>query len=270
MKVQKVPAQSLVEFALIAPVLLLLAVAVWDGGGVLREQLILQESARAGARLLATGFGTVTADQVTTAVRAAGADLPLTASDPISVDAGGGTVTVSHTHELYTPVLRRLWGGGTGTLALQAQAKFYVPVQGPARLATPAPSVVCTFDMDMPAMENNSGWFSPPFQPAGRANAGYFVGRILANWTIPPDGSIWIALYAGNPFAGAHNPLAGKPDQFSGLLFSDKVGPHTTSISIDLPTITPGSTYTLYFYNFGNRLAGRSVGTASFLASACP
>jgi hypothetical protein len=270
------PAQSLIEFALLAPVLLLLTVAVWDGGGLLRDQLILDGAAQAGARLAATGYGSIRPDEMISAVRAAGADLPLAAADPVSVDPVGGTVTVSHSHGLYTPLLRRLWGNGSGTVTLQATAKFYVPVSvlSPTLVPVPAPPAPCTFDLQIPALDNNSGWFSPPFQLATRADAGYFVGRLLVNWTIPLSSSIELAVFANNPFAGSSNPMTGAqvaPSKIPGLRVVDKQAEPSTGISIDAttPIVAPGSTYTAYFYNYGNPLRA-SVGTVTYLKASCP
>ena len=274
MRSRRASAQSLVEFALVAPILLVLVVAVWDGGSLLREQLILQESARAGARLAATGYGTVLADQVVSAVRAAGSDLPIGASDPVAVDPVAGTVNILHSHQLYTPILRRLWGNESGAIALQAQAQFYIPNAGPDPVSVAAPAVPCTFDIDIPALDNNSGWFSPPLPVAARADAGYFVSRLLANWSFGAEaGSVEVALYPGNPFANKTNPtdhLA--PTQVPGALSIDKQGTKVWWLSIDAttPQITPGSTYTVYLYNFGSKLPRNSLATLTFLRTGCP
>ena len=50
MKARRSRGQSLVELALVAPILILLAMSVWDGGSVLREQVVLQQAARDGER----------------------------------------------------------------------------------------------------------------------------------------------------------------------------------------------------------------------------
>jgi hypothetical protein len=270
-------AQSLVEFSLVAPILLFLVVAVWDGGGLLREQLILQESARAGARLAATGFGTVQTDQIVSAARAAGGDLPLGPSDPVSVDPVAGSVDVSHTHQLYTPILRRLWGNGSGEVVLHARAQFAVPTQGPLHVTLPAPAIACTFDMDIPALDNNKGWFSPPLQIAARTDAGYFLSRLLVNWSFVSEASsVEIALYQGNPFASKTNPTDHLAPKDVSNVYAPwpivKDGGPTMGLSINVtaPTITPGSTYTVYFYNFGNRVPTNSLATFTYLKTACP
>ena len=50
------PGQSLVELALVAPIVIMLAMLAWDGGSVLREQVVLQQAARDGARVAATAY----------------------------------------------------------------------------------------------------------------------------------------------------------------------------------------------------------------------
>ena len=276
MSARRAPAQSLIEFALLAPVLLVLAVAVWDGGSALREQLILDGAARAGARLAATGYGSVQASEMVTAVQAAGADLPLGASDPVTVDPKAGTVTVSHTHALYTPLLRLLWGNGSGTITLKAQASFYVPapVLTPTLVPVPVPAAPCTFDLNIPSLGNNSGWFSPPFTLGSRSVAGYFLNRVLVYWALPPGKNVELSLFAGNPFANMSNPVGHTSGgQVAGTLVTNppKVGGLTPGLSLDLssPSTTAGYTYTVYFYNFGAAL-DPSLGTVTFLKAGCP
>jgi hypothetical protein len=148
--------QSLVELALVAPILILLAMSVWDGGSVLREQVVLQQAARAGARVAATGYGTSVASSVVgNAVLASAGDLPGLSSTPgyltISYpDAQSVRVLVRYDHALITPVLRQMWGNGTGMVALQASATFYVPQMTPVpgtvvpSTATPTPTPTMT------------------------------------------------------------------------------------------------------------------------------
>ena len=69
--------QALVELALIAPVLMLLAMGIWDGGGVLRDQAILDQAARDGARVAAMGYGsTVDPSVICSAVTHSAQNLP--------------------------------------------------------------------------------------------------------------------------------------------------------------------------------------------------
>jgi TadE-like protein len=263
-----------VEFALLAPVLLILAIVIWDGGSVLREQLILQEAARAGARVAATGYGTVPAAQIVTAARAAGSDLPLSSTDPISTDSATGLVTISHAHQLYTPVLRQLWGNGTGIVTLSARAQFLVPSALPAPVRPQqTESVPCSFSVDMPPLNNNTGWFSPPFQLADRSSSGYFRGRILIRWSANTQ-NLQLALYAGN-YSGQSNPVVGSqyaPQQIPGAITIVSSGGPTGGLSIDATgsQITPGSTYTVYFFNYGAPVLTSTVGTITFLKAGCP
>jgi hypothetical protein len=266
-------AQSLVEFAVLAPLLCLLAVMVWDAGSVLREQLILADAAGAGARVMATAYAGAPGAQVISAVRQAAADVPLAAADPISVDPLTGTVVVSHTHELYTPLLRQLWGNGTGVVTLQGRAQFWLPAAAPTPAAVPAPAAPCSFNLRIPPLDNNVGWFSPPFVLGNRADSGYFLGRILVHWDVGLTRNIKLALFEGNPFAGQSNPLEGSqhtPNKIPGVLIIEKEGGSVTSMSIDASGLTAGRTYTAYFYNFGARVDVTSVGTVTLLKSNCP
>jgi Flp pilus assembly protein TadG len=274
MKSSRLAAQALVEFAVLVPTLLILAIVIFDGGGVLREQLILQEAARAGARVAATGYGTVPAAQIISAARAAGSDIPLSAADPVSTDSATGLVTVSHAHQLYTPVLRQLWGNGTGLVTLSARAQFLVPSPPPAP-AQPqqTESAPCSFTVDMPPLSNNSGWFSPPFQLADGPNPGYFRGRILIRWSVTSQ-NVEVALYGGN-YSGQANPVVGSqyaPQNIPGVIQIVSSGGPTTGLSIDAtgPQITPLSTYTVYFFNYGAAVVSSSVGTITFLKAGCP
>jgi len=145
--------QALVELALVAPILILLAMSVWDGGGALREQVILQQAARDGARVAATGYGpTVLNTVVANAVIASARDLPALSSTPgyltISYpDAQSVQVRLTYAHSLITPVLRQLWSGGSGSISLHAAATFYLPQLTPVPatlVATPTPLPTAT------------------------------------------------------------------------------------------------------------------------------
>ena len=143
--------QSLVELALVAPILILLAMSVWDGGSVLREQVVLQQAARDGARVAATGYGHAVLDTVVAdAVAASARDLPGLSSAVSYPDPQSVQVRVTYVHSLITPVLRQVWAGGSGTISLQASATFYLPqlTPVPATLvlptATPSPTLAAT------------------------------------------------------------------------------------------------------------------------------
>jgi TadE-like protein len=149
-------AQSLVELALIAPIVILLAMSVWDGGSVLREQVVLQQAARDGARAAAIAYGGASLTVVQDAVLAsAAAELPGLPNTPgyLSVnynspDPQSVQVRLQYAHMLVTPVLRQLWGSSQGTVMLSASATFYLPqlTQVPATIvpSTPIPTATPT------------------------------------------------------------------------------------------------------------------------------
>jgi len=94
-----------VEFALLLPILLLVLLALVQVGALARDQLVLTQASRAGAREAAVDGS---ADAVTEAVRAAAAGLD---AGRVSVDVArsgtrGDPVTVSVTYEvpLATPL----------------------------------------------------------------------------------------------------------------------------------------------------------------------
>ncbi|HEY3058587.1 MAG TPA: TadE family protein, partial [Chloroflexota bacterium] len=142
-------AQSLVELALVAPLLIVLAMLAWDGGSVLREQIILQQAARDAARVAATQYWPRTPaqqDGLDAAVRQAALesarDLPGLAGTAnyltLSYPDGGQSVTVAlaYNHALLTPVLRNAWGGAGGAVRMTASATFFVPQ------LTPVPATI--------------------------------------------------------------------------------------------------------------------------------
>jgi hypothetical protein len=138
-------AQSLVEFGLVAPILLLMAILVWDGGSLLREQVILEQAARDGARVAASDFDQIDQEVVASVVQSSAAELDGVASS-VQYDPANQSVAVRVTfdHALYTPVLRQVWGGGSGIVRLQASAVFFVPqltpVPSPIVPSTPVPT----------------------------------------------------------------------------------------------------------------------------------
>jgi len=96
-----------VEFALLLPILLLVLLALVQVGALARDQLVLTQASRAGAREAAVDGS---ADAVTEAVRAAAAGLE---AGRVSVDVArsgtrGDPVTVSVTYEV--PVATPLAG----------------------------------------------------------------------------------------------------------------------------------------------------------------
>jgi len=120
--------QSVVEFAIMLPVLLVILFILVDFGRVFYYQIALSNAAREGARLAADG--TVPSDTVRLRVidEAVGT-IPLTTTD-ISVlpdDTVGYrtreypvTVTVRYGFTAFTPMISSFWGGGALTLARSA------------------------------------------------------------------------------------------------------------------------------------------------------
>jgi Flp pilus assembly protein TadG len=85
-----------VEFALIAPVVLLILVGVIQFGIVYRQYQVLQGAAREGARCASVQAGGFADCDVTTAVQNAALSYDLTNPPTVSVE-GGGTVCTDQT-----------------------------------------------------------------------------------------------------------------------------------------------------------------------------
>jgi hypothetical protein len=88
---------------------------------------------------------------VTSAVLASARDLPALSAAPgyLSItypDTQSVQVRLTYGHSLITPVLRQLWGNGSGTLFLQATATFYLPqlTPVPATVVIPTPTLTPT------------------------------------------------------------------------------------------------------------------------------
>ena len=145
-------AQALVEFALVAPILIMLAMLVWDGGSVLRDQVILQQAARDGARVAATAYASTVfpacgpaISPVAEAVKASAVDLPGLSSTVCYPDSQTVHMQVLYVHVLITPILRGIWGDSQGLLTLQANATFYLaPAPASVVPAPPTPTVTPT------------------------------------------------------------------------------------------------------------------------------
>jgi TadE-like protein len=283
--IRRARGQSFVELALVAPAVILVAMVVWDGGSVLREQVVLQQAARDGARVAAAGYGqSVPSSTVADAVTASAADLPGLPNTPgyLSIsypDPRTVQVRLTYPHALITPVVRQLWGGGT--LVLSASATFYLPQLTPVpativastATATPTPTLTptatptptptftptatptvgtCNRDVTIPALGNNSGYFVT-FQLSVSSTIG-------AAWSTTEDvgGKLWIYLYADNPFSGQTDP---PPADFfpSQSELSSSSGDTDTGVGLTSPVEPPG-TYTVYFFKRGAGLSNPSSG----------
>jgi TadE-like protein len=294
--------QSLVELALVAPILILLAMAAWDGGSALREQVVLQQAARDGARVAATAYGAgLPSSTVTNAVLASARDLSALSSTPgyLTVsypDAQSVRVQLRYAHPLVTPVLRQLWGGGT--LMLQASATFYVPqlTPVPATLPptpTPTPSptpnatatVIATLTptptpTPTPTVTPTP---TPPITtcqvpvsiPALNNNSGYWVviqvnvpSYIDVSWTLGSRDNIELDVYTNtptNPFAGQPNPTTITPPP--GELVGDRANTDRLEVRTTQSNLT--GSFTVYFYKQGAGLPA-TTGTFEYQSRTCP
>lgn len=272
--------QSLVEFALIAPIVILLAMATWDGGSVLREQIVLQQAARDGARAGATAYGGATNTIVTDAVLASASDLPaltgqmvtITRSNPQSI-----SVSVGYPHTLITPVLRQLWGSG-GTLTLAASATFFVPQLTPTPAAvvpstptaTPSPTPTIT-PTPTPAVPNPCSAIPDGQQlPALSNNTGYWCtlavtssSFIIAFWQDNFDPNNQIAMYLDNPspFVGQTDPSQLDPRQITATNLATTFRAGNGVLWGSSSCVQAGS-YSIYFFNRGSAFAA-SIGNVS-------
>jgi hypothetical protein len=84
-------------------------------------------------------------------------------------------------------------------------------------------------------------------------------GPITAHWTLPIAQSAALAVYAGNPFAGQIDPVAGG---LKGKPLAVLNASNTTSFSV-ATTSQPAGTYTVQFFNGGGAFIASS-GTVTF------
>jgi hypothetical protein len=300
--------QSLVELALIAPIVIVLAMAAWDGGSLLREQIVLEQAARDGARVAATAYGaTVTTATIQAAVLASAGDLPALSTTPgfLTVAYPNGTsvqVSLRYSHALVTPVLRQLWGGGAVTL--QSSAVFYLPHLTPVPVvvtpstATPTPTPTPTrtptpaLTPTATATHTATPTLTPTPSPTPTATPPP-VTICSRSFTIPPMSNnlgYWITfeVTTTTPIAalwelnsnGSNNI---EVDIYAGTPFSG-ANPNTSSpppgeiagkrdnndhVLVISGSRAPG-TYTAYFFDRGSRLDEDSEATISYLSAPCP
>lgn len=299
--------QSIVEFALIAPVVILLAMATWDGGSVLRDQVVLQQAARDGARARATAFGGATNAVVQDAVLAsAQSDLPSLTVQMITVspapDPQSITVSVRYPHALITPVLRQLWGGGSGTVTLQASSTFYVPQLTPTAAAivpstptatpSPTPTLSPTPTPTATPSPTPAATPVPPYVCANTPNTnqqfnalgasrGYWCTLTITSpvyiWGIwqdnnNPTNEIDIYLNTPNPFAGQSEPSSKDPTTITNTNLSASFRPsagvlwgYSAIPGTSSPTCETAGTYDVYFFN-----RGAAMGASPALVTTIP
>jgi Flp pilus assembly protein TadG len=123
--------QSLVEFALTLPLLVLIVMGVFDLGRAIYANTVLANAASEGARtgVIATKTDADISNAVkSTAVGLATTDSPLHISiSPSPTRTSGGTVTVmlTYTFTAITPLIGNIFGP-TGNLILQSSATMTV------------------------------------------------------------------------------------------------------------------------------------------------
>jgi hypothetical protein len=226
-------AQSLVEFALLAPILLVLSIAILDGGMVARDLVILQGAARSGARLAAAGYGTsVSGAAVTQAVMNAAADLPAAATRLSAslayADSKTVEVTVCYDHALVTPFLRSLWTGGSALMPLQARASFYLPQ------ATPVPATIIP-STPMPTATPSS---TATLSPTATATSGATVTPTATN--TPTATSTSTATSTATPTSTSTATLTPTPT------------PAPCDVAIAIPALAKNSGYYYTFTSAGS------------------
>ncbi len=115
---------TLVEFALVIPLLLFLVIGFFDLGLIVYARNTLSFAAREGARVAIIPSKTDT--QICAQARAEAQGLNITCIVSSPRDSGSTvTVTVGYTYIPITPFFAAWWGNG-GTLTLQSQATMYV------------------------------------------------------------------------------------------------------------------------------------------------
>ncbi|MHB9145145.1 MAG: TadE/TadG family type IV pilus assembly protein [Symbiobacteriia bacterium] len=104
--------QSLVEFALVVPLLLLLVIGIMEFGRAYSANLALQNAAREGARLAITGAtdANITQRVVSSAVGLDSTKLTVTVSPVTRVQGAYVTVTATYQFQYLTPLITNIIG----------------------------------------------------------------------------------------------------------------------------------------------------------------
>lgn len=122
------PGQSLVEFALVLPFLILILMGTLDTGWMIYTNNALSNAAREGARVGITGK---TDTEIKTRVKSTAVGVSLTDSNITITHAtpfgqpGTVTVEIAYSYSPLTPVLGNMFGSG-GTFTLRAKATMRV------------------------------------------------------------------------------------------------------------------------------------------------
>lgn len=99
---QRSEGSTIVEFALVLPFLVLLICGIMDMGNLFYQLNIVNEAAREGARIAATGGNL---QKVTAAVQNYGNQLQVSMVPPAPASGSNVTVTVTNSVEILTPVI---------------------------------------------------------------------------------------------------------------------------------------------------------------------
>jgi Flp pilus assembly protein TadG len=115
------PGQSIVELAIVVPVLLLLAVGVFEFGRALHAYVTVTHAARDGARVAMDP----TKSNADVVQRAKDAANPLSVTPTVLSRTTGGRARVQVTYGFTTPVplISEFWGGGTLTIKRVAESE---------------------------------------------------------------------------------------------------------------------------------------------------
>ncbi len=154
--------------------------------------------------------------------------------------------------------------GGHGHMWIAPFEPYPAPPPG-TPTATPvptrAPAVNCSMKVSVPLLLGGMTYWAQFTQSA--------PGPITATWTLPFPQSAALAIYAGNPFAGQVDPVAGG---LKGKPLAVLNASNTTSFSV-VTTSQPAGTYTVQFFNAGGAIVETS-GTVGFTnlvtGPACP
>jgi hypothetical protein len=268
----------------------------WDSGGVLREQVILQQAARDGARVAATAYSPGAAvGTVQQAVLDSARDLPGLSGTPgfmtLSYPDGGLSVQVVlvYDHALSTPVLRNLWGGAGGTVRLQASATFFVPqlTAVPAAVVTSTPIPTPT---PVPAATNTPTSIPPTNTPTPTLSPTPTVTPTPTLTPIPPlhctitvpplsgdNGYIvLIQTNATNTIKITWTMRFGEPEaidvyvvSWPGFQLVGSSSANAPSVSVTTPPVAPGY-YVIDFYKRTSDLPWSTSATIDFMGANCP
>jgi len=128
---------AVIEFAMLAPVLLLLGLGVLQFGPVLKQQAVLQVAAHQGAQVLSTGRTAASIwTQTTSAIDSAISTLSGTVSVTLSVCDSGGDTCTSCDDDSSCATLFAAAEGDAAQVKLTYPCVLAYPVVGPTSVCT--------------------------------------------------------------------------------------------------------------------------------------